>query len=143
MSQLSFLTVEIAGQLVAILVDAVQAVLPMEEIVPVPLAPSRVVGIATKRGHVLTVIDARAAITGDRSSEPMRESVVININGHRYALLVDAIDEVTSVSEDAIGSPPPGMPGIWGDLTQGMIRISETGRALGTRHRYLAALVEG
>src|SRR3546814_2511903 len=93
MSQLSFLTVEIAGQLVAILVDAVQAVLPMEEIVPVPLAPSRVVGIATKRGHVLTVIDARAAITGDRSSEPTRESVVININGHRYALLVDAIDE--------------------------------------------------
>src|SRR3546814_1033959 len=75
MSQLSFLTVEIAGQLVAILVDAVQAVLPMEEIVPVPLAPSRVVGIATKRGHVLTVIDARAAITGDRSSEPTRESV--------------------------------------------------------------------
>src|SRR3546814_13446068 len=57
MSQLSFLTVEIAGQLVAILVDAVQAVLPMEEIVPVPLAPSRVVGIATKRGHVLTLID--------------------------------------------------------------------------------------
>src|SRR3546814_6917337 len=73
MSQLSFLTVEIAGQLVAILVDAVQAVLPMEEIVPVPLAPSRVVGIATKRGHVLTVIDARAAITGDRSSERSEE----------------------------------------------------------------------
>src|SRR3546814_9872537 len=72
-------------------------------------------GIATKRGHVLTVIDAHAAITGDRSSEPTRESVVININGHRHALLVDAIDEVISVSEDAIGSPPPGMQGIWGD----------------------------
>src|SRR3546814_6553762 len=86
MSQLSFLTVEIAGQLVAILVDAVQAVLPMEEIVPVPLAPSRVVGIATKRGHVLTVIDARAAITGDRSSEPTRESVVIRSEEHTSEL---------------------------------------------------------
>ena len=143
MSQLSFLTVEIAGQLVAILVDAVQAVLPMEEIVPVPLAPSRVVGIATKRGHVLTVIDARAAITGDRSSEPTRESVVININGHRYALLVDAIDEVISVSEGAIGSPPPGMQGAWGEITTGMIRISESRRALVIRPEYFVEAVEG
>src|SRR3546814_3268385 len=63
MTQMSFLTVEIAGQLVALNVDAVQAVLPMDEIVAVPLAPPTVVGITTKRGHVLTVVDARAAIT--------------------------------------------------------------------------------
>src|SRR3546814_17219757 len=54
-----------------------------------------------------------------------------------------AIDEVISVSEDAIGSPPPGMQGIWGDITTGMIRISERRRALVIRPEYFVEAVEG
>src|SRR3546814_1878978 len=69
--------------------------------------------------------------------------VVININGHRYALLVDAIDEVISVSADAIGSPPPGMQGIWGDITTGRLRISERRRALVIRPEHFVEAVEG
>src|SRR3546814_8325145 len=69
--------------------------------------------------------------------------IFININGHRYALLVDAIDEVISVSEDAIGSPPPGMQCLWGDITTGRIRISERRRALVLRPEYLVEAVEG
>lgn len=141
MTQLSFLTVEIAGQLVALNVDAVQAVLPMDEIVAVPLAPPTVVGITTKRGHVLTVVDARAAITR-RHLPATGQGVIIRVNGHRYALLVDAIDEVVSLDPNEIGPPPPGMKGVWTDLTTGMIRLDSVRRALVVRLEHFVEATE-
>lgn len=128
-AELSFLLVEIAGQLVACDVRAVQAVLPMDDVVAVPLAPPSVAGITTKRGHVLTVIDGRAPIL---SSPPpaTRESVVVDISGYRYALLVDAIDEVVSVAPGDIESPPPGIEDVWARFTTGMIRIRDGRLAL-------------
>lgn len=141
--QRSFLTVEMAGQLVAIHVDSVQAVLPMDNIVPVPLAAPTVVGIATKRGHVLTVIDTRAAIEGGQPSASSPDSVIVNIGGHRYALLVDAIDEVVSIEEGDIAPPPPGMLGVWGSLATGMIRLRDDRRALVIRLEHFVEAAEG
>ncbi len=131
-NRLSFLTVKIAGQIVALDVNAVQAVLPMDDVVPVPLAPPAVVGIATKRGHVLTVIDARASITSTAILDT-QQSVVVHINGYRYALLVDAIDEVVSVDPSDIGPPPPGMQDVWASLATGAIRIDAERLALVVR----------
>lgn len=141
MTGLSYLTAEIAGQLVAMNVDAVQAVLPMDEIVSVPLTPSAVVGITTKRGHVLTVIDARAAIA-DGMLPDTNQSVVVHINGHRYALLVDAIHEVISVGDDEILPPPPAMQGSWANLATGMIRIGADQRALVVRLEHFVEMSE-
>lgn len=141
MSQISFLIVEIAGQIVALNVDAVQAVLPMDEIIAVPHTPPAVLGITSKRGHVLTVIDGRVAITSAPAPET-DQSVVININGHRYALLVDAIDEVISVESGDIEPPPPGMIGAWNELATGMIRLGDDRKALVIRIEYFVEMTE-
>ena len=141
MTGLSYLTAEIAGQLVAMNVDVVQAVLPMDEIVSVPLTPANVVGITTKRGHVLTVIGARAAVSEGVPSDT-NQSVVVHINGHRYALLVDAIYEVISVRDDEILPPPPAMQGGWTNLATGMIRIGADKRALVVRLEHFVEMSE-
>ena len=135
---LSFLIVEIAGQLVACDVRAVHAVLPPDDVVAVPLAPSPVAGITTKRGHVLTVIDGRAAVTAQ--TPPASNSVVIDIHGYRYALLVDAVDEVVTASAADIAPPPPGLEPAWACFTTGMIRLAGERIALVVRLEHFVEL---
>lgn len=129
MNQSSFLIAQIAGQQVALDVDAVLAVLPTDEIVPVPLAPPAVVGISTKRGRVMTVIDSRASITSENIPSAS-QSIVVRIATHRYMLLVDAIDEVVTVNAGDIMPPPPGMLSIWSDIATGAIPLGEDRLAL-------------
>ena len=121
MKQISFLIAQIAGQPVALDVNAVRAVLPTDEITPVPLAPPMVVGISTKRGRVLTVIDARACISAG-TFPSIGESIVVKIGTHRYMLLVDAIGDVVTVQAEDVLSPPPGMQPGWNNIATGAIR---------------------
>lgn len=126
MKQLSFLVIEIAGQLAALDVEHVRAVMPLDRIVPVPLAPPTVVGISTQRGRVMTVIDARACVSSF-PPPPTHQSVVVMIGNQRYALLVDGIEEVISVLPEALSAPPPALQDEWARMVVGMITL-ENGR---------------
>ena len=56
------LIARIAGQRIALTADAVESVVEIEAITPVPLAPPHVAGLAALRSRVLTVIDSYAAL---------------------------------------------------------------------------------
>lgn len=86
----------IAGQRVALDAAKIQSVVDLWQVVPVPLVPEHVVGLAAVRSRVLTVIDAAAAI-GLRATATGNRAIVIEADGHSYALRVDAIDDVASV----------------------------------------------
>ena len=89
-----FLIAEIAGRMVAIASDQVESVVDIGEIVPTPLADRRVRGLAALRSKVVTVIDTRAVL-GIDGGETQRRGVVTVLDGHAYAILVDALDDVT------------------------------------------------
>lgn len=89
-----FLIAEIAGRVVAIGSDQVESVVDIGEIVPTPLADRRVRGLAALRSKVVTVIDTRAVL-GIDGGETQRRGVVTVLDGHAYAILVDALDDVT------------------------------------------------
>jgi purine-binding chemotaxis protein CheW len=90
-----FLIARIAGRQVAIASDQVDSVVDIGEIVPVPAADARVRGLAALRSKVLTVIDTRAVLGLPRSDEAPGRAVITIIDGHHYAILVDALDDVT------------------------------------------------
>lgn len=73
----------------------IEAALDLHEIVPVPLAPPHIRGIAAVRSQVLTVVDVGLAV-GQGSACEGRRVLVVQSEGHRYALLVDAVDEVVT-----------------------------------------------
>ncbi|MBY8827115.1 chemotaxis protein CheW [Hephaestia mangrovi] len=89
-----FLIAEIAGRPVAIASDQVESVVDIGEVVPVPRADARVRGLAALRSRVVTVIDTRAVL-GLNGGDMQSRAVITAIEGHHYAVLVDALEDVT------------------------------------------------
>jgi purine-binding chemotaxis protein CheW len=85
----------IGGEQVAVAASAIESVVDLWQVVPVPLAAEHVIGLAAVRSKVLTVIDAAAAV-GLRAKATGNRAIVIEAAGHRYALRVDSIAEVVA-----------------------------------------------
>ena len=90
-----FLIAEIAGRPVAIASDQVESVVDIGGIIPVPRADARVRGLAALRSKVVTVIDTRAVLGLACDGKGQSRAVITVIDGHHYAILVDALEDVT------------------------------------------------
>jgi purine-binding chemotaxis protein CheW len=98
------LVARMAGERIAIPAAAVESVVDIEALTPVPRAAPHVAGLCALRSRVLTVIDCRAAL-GAPAGEPAREGIVILMDGHAFALAVDAVEDVVEAEGGAV--PPP------------------------------------
>ena len=122
--------VEVAGRRAALRTAEVQSVVELETISPVPRAPTFVLGLTALRSSTLTVVDAAAAIglPAHGLPEAGARAAIVDHAGHRYALVVDEIDDVA----EALGEPTP-VPGEagpgWERVSQGLIE-TDRGPAL-------------
>jgi purine-binding chemotaxis protein CheW len=88
-------------------VTDVQEVLRYQEMTPVPLAAAEVGGLINLRGQIVTAISLRRRLgLGDGPGEQRPMNVVLRTADGAVALLVDAIDDVVDVDEDAYEDPP-------------------------------------
>jgi len=87
-----FLIAQLAGRTVAIDSAHVESVVDIGTIVPVPRAGVQVRGLAALRSRVVTVIDPRPLI--DEGVSAGNRAVIVRVDGHHYAILVDALDDI-------------------------------------------------
>ena len=99
-----FLIAQIAGRTVAIDSSEVESVVDIGTIVPVPRAESHVRGLAALRSRVVTVIDTRAALGLDPGLIEATRAVITIVDGHHYAVLVDALDDVAPFDLTALAA---------------------------------------
>ena len=88
-----YLIAQVAGRAVAIDSDQVESVVDIGEVTQVPLASRHIRGLAALRSRVVTVVDTHTALGLDSASQAKR-AVITLVEGHHYALLVDALDDV-------------------------------------------------
>ncbi len=88
-----YLIAQVAGRAVAIDSDQVESVVDIGEVTQVPLASQHIRGLAALRSRVVTVVDTHTALGLDSASQAKR-AVITLVEGHHYALLVDALDDV-------------------------------------------------
>jgi purine-binding chemotaxis protein CheW len=109
---------------------AVESVVELDTLIPVPRAAPHVAGLSALRSRVLTVIDCRRSLelgTSDCSGG-IREAAVVEFDGHHYALIVDLVEDVV----EAMSEPSPvraAMGEGWERVSQGMVD-TETGPLL-------------
>jgi purine-binding chemotaxis protein CheW len=84
----------IAGERVAICASEVESVVEIEAITPVPRGPAHLAGLAALRSRVVTVIDCRVSLELGAGEAWSREAIVVEADGHPYALLVDTVEDV-------------------------------------------------
>jgi purine-binding chemotaxis protein CheW len=122
------LIARVAGQEVALSADAVESVVEIEAITPVPLAGVHIAGLAALRSRVLTIIDTYAALELGRSPrDGVIQAIVVTIDNHLYGLLVDEVVDVAAI----LGDPQPLHAGLsrgWMNAALGI--VEHQGRAL-------------
>ena len=112
----------IGAQRVAFDATRVEAVVDISMVVPVPLAAAHVLGLAAIRSQVITVIDCGVA-TGSAPGSPTGRAIVTAIDGHRYALRVDHVDDVVSGSIRVADATVPLGP-VWSVMADGVIETA-------------------
>lgn len=111
----------IAGRACALSALDVKSVIEIGTITPIPRAPAWVAGITALRSQALTVIDCRCAIgLGDAEWPTDHRAAVVAEGGHSYALLVDAIEDITTAASEA-GQVPGGFGPEWSRVATGMV----------------------
>jgi purine-binding chemotaxis protein CheW len=116
------LIVRLAGERVALPAADIEAVVEIDSIVPAPGTPPHVAGLAALRSRVLTVIDCPAALGAAPGETPCRDAVVTVIDGHPYALLVEAVEDVTH-SEGEPAPLPVRTAQLWRRVAKGMVAV--------------------
>jgi len=91
-----FLIARVAGRTVAIPTAQVGSVVDLGEVIAVPRTESAVRGLTALRSRVVTVIDTHLALglPADAASGDGARAVITRIDGHDYAVLVDALEDV-------------------------------------------------
>ena len=106
------LIVSLAGRRVAIASSAVEAVVELEGITPVPGAAPHIAGLSALRSRVLTVVCSRVSLGMTPDADCVgTEAIVIPSGGHTYALMVDMVEDVVEASGDARPLRAPPGPG--------------------------------
>jgi purine-binding chemotaxis protein CheW len=134
------LIVSIAGSRVALPAAAVESVVELESLIPVPRAPEHLAGLSALRSRVLTVIDCMRSLElgTTECSNGIREAAVVELDGHHYALIVDLVEDVV----EALSDPTPiraAMGEGWERVSAGLVE-TESGPLLLVE---VAALIAG
>lgn len=118
------LVVRIANRKCALHAHDVGSIIEIGDLTSVPRAPNFIAGIAALRSQALTAIDCRKALGFHADSWPTdSRASVTKIDGHAYALIVDAIEDVaTSLSEPE--QITGGFGPEWARVTTGLIETS-------------------
>jgi purine-binding chemotaxis protein CheW len=121
------LIVSIAGSRVALPAADVESVVEIDTLIPVPRAPAHLAGLSALRSRVLTVIDCQRSLelgSTDLTNGELHEAAVVELDGHHYALTVDAVEDVV----EALSDPAPiraAMGDGWERASKGMVETEE------------------
>jgi len=116
------LIVTIAGERVALPAAAVESVVELDALIAVPRAAAHVAGLSALRSRVLTVIDCMRSLElgATDCTDGIREAAVVELDGHHYALLVDAVEDVVEAQSDP-SAVRAAMARGWERVSQGMV----------------------
>ncbi|MBF0167943.1 MAG: chemotaxis protein CheW [Alphaproteobacteria bacterium] len=120
-----YVTMFIDNQMFGIPVLTVQDVLGPQKVTRIPLAPREVAGSLNLRGRIVTAIDVRRRLgLKDREGDNKPGmSVVVDMNGELYSLLIDSVGEVLSLRSAAFERNPPTLDPLWREFSAGIYRL--------------------
>ena len=119
-----YLIARIDQEVVALPATEIGSVVEVDQIAAVPRVPAHVAGLFALRSRVLTVIDTRSSLDlGTIDRDAAMTAVIVECDGHSYALLVDEVEDVIEAGQP--DSCPALLPASWRRAARGTIRRDE------------------
>ena len=104
MSGALHLFAHVSGRAIAVPAEAVESVVDITAIVPVPRAHPAIRGLAALRSRVVTVVDTWQALGLPAGPLGASRAIVTTVDGHQHAVLVDTLEDVAPL--DVVPLPP-------------------------------------
>lgn len=107
-----YLTFSLGNETYAMSVLRVREIIRLCPVTPVANMPKHIRGVINLRGRVIPLIDLRIRFTLDASSDHDRTCFIVTevsaVNGglRPYAVVIDSVQEVLSLSKDELTSTP-------------------------------------
>ena len=102
-------------------IGAVQEIIKVGTITPIPDSPDFIKGLINVRGEIVAIIDVRARFFLTELEETPRHIVIAKSNENFFGLLVDEVIEVLRIEESDIKLPPKLMTKLNEEYVQGVI----------------------
>ena len=120
------LIVSIGGSRVAFPSAAIESVVELDTLIPVPRAAPHVAGLSALRSRVLTVIDTVRSLDLGTSdcADGILEAAVVELDGHHYALTVDAVEDVVETLSEPVAVRAAMSPG-WERVSKGVVETEQ------------------
>jgi purine-binding chemotaxis protein CheW len=118
---------DLANEHYGVDIAAVEGIIKMQSITVVPHTPAFVEGVTNLRGEVLPVIDLRKrfGLPLDQARGKDTRIVVVEIDGKKVGMVVDAVSEVLRVSDQAIEPPSPIVTTVDSAFIRGIAKVGE------------------
>lgn len=118
------LMTQIAGRRCGLKASDVKSVIELGAVTPVPQSPDYIAGITALRSQMLTVVDCRMALGLQSDDWPTdHRAAVVSVDGHSYALMVDAVEDIAT-GQSQPDMVPGGFGPEWTRIATGMVETS-------------------
>lgn len=106
----------------------------------IPMAPPYVKGVIDLRGDIVTVIELHGSLgVVERKVTDDARIIVLEAEQQKIGIVVDAVIEVASLTDDKI-QPPPKTTGVLSEFVEGIAKIGEEMTVLISLSRLLRKL---
>jgi purine-binding chemotaxis protein CheW len=124
--ELHLVVFQLGAEEYAVPIAQVREVVRVGEITRVPHAPPHIRGVMNLRGRILPVVEIRTRLgLGPAELGPGSRVVVADVRDRMVGLLVDAVAQVSRLSERAVMPPPEEIRAGGADAITGMARRGE------------------
>lgn len=123
-AQQEFVTMRLGDQLFGISVLAVRDVMRHQSIAPIPLSPEFIAGSLNVRGRIVTAYDMRCRLNlEDYPNHDQIMMVVVEVHHELFALMVDSVGDVLTLSLGDMEKIPSNMDGSWRGMAAGVFKL--------------------
>jgi purine-binding chemotaxis protein CheW len=125
--QFQLVTFQIGEELYGIDIMEVKEIVRVQDVRPIPNAPSYVEGIFNLRGDIIPIINLHKRFHLKRTAaaeddELLSGFIIIEINGMKLGVIIDRVARVVGVEHQEIQPPPQMITGIGAEYIQGVVR---------------------
>ena len=149
--EVQLVTFRVAGQEFAFNIFQVERILRYEAPARLPKAPEFLEGILQYQGGPVPVIDLRKRLGVAAPLKDETRIIVLDLEGGRIGMVVDAVTEVLQIGAADVTAPPPIVQGLAADYITGLVGrdqatiiVLNTGKLLASKEKLaLTAALEG
>lgn len=149
--EVQLVTFRVAGQEFAFNIFQVERILRYEAPARLPKAPEFLEGVLQYQGGPVPVIDLRKRLGVAAPLKDETRIIVLDLEGGRLGMVVDAVTEVLQVGAGDVTPPPPIVQGLAADYISGLVGrnagtiiVLNSGKLLASKEKLaLTAALEG